>query len=230
MKKIIPFLLFALLLEGCSGLSPILDLIASPTPGIAPDTPTPQPTVTRIPTRDLFATLTPTPVTFTPTTTPFVPDQPPTETSTGIPTIAPPSSFQLESYFTPKNQGFLAVLISNPVIYWNAGPCMPRNVRITAFVEDLVHTDKVYLMLRAREKKDTLILQQWSSPAEMIKQENGSFNYNVTTDNIKRYYYHKEAWLEYQLVAVDENLQIIARTQIFDRNISLIMCRPVISP
>ena len=75
MKRLFPILLAAaFLMNGCGGLAPILEMIATPTP-IPQDTPTPQPTVTLFPTVDLFATLTPTPVTFTPTATPLVPDQ-----------------------------------------------------------------------------------------------------------------------------------------------------------
>jgi hypothetical protein len=64
----------------------------------------------------------------------------------------------------------------------------------------------------------------------MIKGDNGSFNYDVGTDNIRRYYYYRDAWLEYQLVAVTEDLQIIGRTQIYDRNISLTRCQPIPGP
>jgi hypothetical protein len=174
----------------------------------------------------LFATVTATPITFTPTETPLVPDQLPTQTF--VPSLTPPPvSTSSLNFFTPVNRGFLTILLSNSVIYWNSGPCMPRNIKVTVFVEDLVHTDKVYLMVRAREKSDTMLLEPWSSPAEMLQGDNGSFSYNITTDTIKRYYYHLAAWLEYQMVSMDKNLNEIARTQVYDRNISLVMCRSV---
>jgi hypothetical protein len=223
MKKFLPILLLVSALSGCSGLSPILDLVISPT--VPPtETRTPQPTVTRIPTRDLFATLSPTPITFTPTDTPFIPDQAPTNTSSPAATL-PPSTSQALNFFTPISKGFLTVLISGGVVYWNTGPCMPRNITITAFVEDLVHTDKVYLFMRAREKSDTMLLGDWSS-GEMIKGDNGSFNYTVSAENIKKYIYFRNAWIEYQLVSFDEDLVELARTQIYDRNLSLILCGP----
>ena len=71
MKKTLPLFLLITLLTGCAGfeLPDITQLLATPTPVIPADTPTIQPTVTLIPTRDLFAVSTNTPVTHTPTET-----------------------------------------------------------------------------------------------------------------------------------------------------------------
>jgi len=227
MKKFISVLWLGIFLSGCSALSSVLQLVSTPTPQPPPQTRTPAPTVTLIPTQDLFATSTSTPVTFTPTDTPFLPQQPPTGTPTPLPTLGPPPDIQSGNYFTPTNKGFLAVLISNNVIHWNEGPCMPRNVKISAFVEDLINTQDVVLFMRLREKKNTLNITEWGAGAIMVRGDNGSFNYNVHTWNIRRYYYYKDAWLEYQLVAVNENREVIGRTQIYDRNISLVRCMPV---
>jgi hypothetical protein len=225
MKRILHVILLAVFLTGCSALPDITQFLTTPTP-LPVDSATPQPTVTLIPTKDLFATSTSTPVTFTPTDTPLVTDAPPTFTPTPRPTFNP-SGIIGGGIFTPKNEGFLAVLISNNVIYWNEGPCMPRNVKISAFVEDLLNTHTVLLFLRLREKRNTLNIGEWSSGAIMIKEDNGSFNYNVRTFNLRRYYYYREAWLEYQLVALTENYEVVGRTQIYDRNISLVRCQPV---
>lgn len=227
MKKSIPMLVFGILLSGCSALSPVLELVFTPTPPPPPETFTPAPTVTRIPTRDLFATTTSTPVTFTPTETPLVPEEPPTGTPTPLATFGPPPNIPNADYLTPSNVGFLAVLISSNVIHWNAGPCMPRNVKFSAFVEDLANTQDVVLFLRLREKKNTLNVTEWGAGAIMKRGENGAFNYDVRTWNIRRYYYFRDAWLEYQLVAVNKDREVIGRTQIYDRNISLVRCNPV---
>ena len=104
---------------------------------------------------------------------------------------------------------------------------MPRNVKISAFVEDLANTEDVVLFLRLREKKNTLNITEWGAGGIMARGENGSFNYDVHTWNIRRYYYFKDAWLEYQLVAVNKDREVIGRTQIYDRNISLVRCNPV---
>ena len=64
----------------------------------------------------------------------------------------------------------------------------------------------------------------------MTKAENGSFNYDVHTFNLRRYFYFREAWLEYQLVALTEDLEVIGRTGIYDRSISLVRCLPVPVP
>jgi hypothetical protein len=223
MKKIAPILLVVLILSGCSSLSPILERFASPTQGVPTETRTPQPTVTLIPTRDLFATLTPTPITSTPTDTPLVPDLLPTQTLSSSPT-SPPISTSSISFYTPQSMGFVAILASNYVLYYNTGACSPRSLTITAFVQDLVHTDMVLLFMRLREKSDTMLVGEWSS-GEMIKNDNGSYSYDVEAVNLRKYYWFRNAWLEYQLVTYNKNREELARTQIYDRNVSLVMCR-----
>ena len=230
MKKSIYILVFTIFLSGCTALQSVAQLVASPTVPPPAHTQTPFVSVTPIPTQNLFATSTSTPVTFTPTVTQigaelFTPTQ--TETPLPIATVGLPASALGGNYFTPVNTGFLAVLISNNTMYWNEGPCTPRNIKFSAFVEDPVNTHRVLLFTRLREKKNTLNVTDWNAGAIMIKADNGSFNYDVGTDNIRRYYYYREAWLEYQLVAVTEDLQIIARTQIYDRNASLVRCQPI---
>ncbi len=104
---------------------------------------------------------------------------------------------------------------------------MPRDIKVSAFVEDTINTDKVLLFTRLREKKNTLNITKWNSGAIMIKADNGSFNYKIHTWNLRHYYYFKDAWLEYQLVSVTKNLEVIGRTQVYDRNISLTRCTPI---
>jgi hypothetical protein len=72
-----------------------------------------------------------------------------------------------------------------------------------------------------------LNVTEWGAGAIMVKADNGSFNYDVHTWNLRRYYYFVDAWLEYQLVALDVDHQVIGRTGIYDRNLSLVRCRPV---
>lgn len=223
MKKIIPILLFTMFLSSCSGLTPLLNLIATPTAVVIADTPTPGPTVTLIPTRDLFATLTSTPVTFTPTETPFIPDQPLTATPTPSSTARPPSTLQGNTFFTPQGTGFLAVLTSHYAIYYNTGACSPRTLTVTAHVQDLVHTDTVLIFMRPREKSDTMLLGDWSS-GEMTQNDNGSYSYDISAVNIRKYYWFRNAWLEYQLVSYDEDRVELARTPVYDRSLSLVMC------
>jgi hypothetical protein len=150
-----------------------------------------------------------------------------TATEEPFPTPGLPPGVLNGNYFTPVNTGFLAVLISSNQLYWNEGPCMPREIKFSAFVEDTVNTDKVLLFTRLREKKNTLNITDWNSGAIMIKADNGSFNYKLHTWNLRRYYYFKDAWIEYQLVAVTDKLEVIGRTQIFDRNASLVRCVPI---
>ncbi|HET9907199.1 MAG TPA: hypothetical protein VFQ23_11175 [Anaerolineales bacterium] len=233
MKKTVHILLLSIFLSGCTALQNINlgQLIASPTAPPPADTETPFVSATPLPTQNLFATSTSTPLTFTPTVTAIGAELfTPTNTETPAPTAGLPLDAFSGNYFTPKNEGFLAVLISNNLMYWNEGPCSPRSVKVSAFVADAVNTDKVLLFTRLREKRNTLNVTEWNSGAIMIKADNGSFNYDVHTFNLRRYFYFREAWLEYQLVALTEDLEVIGRTGIYDRNISLVRCLPVPVP
>ena len=231
MKKFTHILLLSLFLSGCSALSNISQLATTPTLPAPTEKPIPVPSATPIPTQNLFATSTSTPITFTPTVTALGAEFfTPTSTDTPFPTPGLPVGAISGDYFTPKNTGFLAVLISNNIMYWNEGPCTPRNIKISAFVEDLINTHRVLLFTRLREKKNTLNVTEWNAGAIMIKADNGSFNYDIGTENIRRYFYFKDAWLEYQLVSLTEDRVIIGRTQIYDRNISLVRCLPINVP
>ena len=231
MKKIIHILLLSIFLSGCTALQNVGQLITSPTAPPPANTATPFASATPIPTQNLFATSTSTPLTFTPTVTAIGAELfTPTNTETPFPTPGLPPGALSGNYFTPQSVGFLAVLISNNLMYWNEGPCTPRNIKVSAFVEDVINTHRVLLFTRLREKKNTLNVTEWNSGAIMNKADNGSFNYDIRTFNLRRYFYFKDAWLEYQLVAVTKDLEIIGRTGIYDRNISLVRCLPILSP
>ncbi|MFT3895245.1 MAG: hypothetical protein QM730_26775 [Anaerolineales bacterium] len=231
MKKLLLILvLTALLTSGCSSLAPLLQLPVTPTAPPPADTLTPAPTVTKIPTQDLFATATFTPTSLIPTlegatAEPTLDPSKPTDVPTPFPTFEPPSN--TTGVFTPRAYGFQAVLISNNLLYWNAGPCMPRSVKFAAFVTDLLNTKQVLLFMRLREKKNTLNITDWGGGAIMSKADNGSFTYTVTPKNISKYYRFKDAWVEYQVVALNEEKLVIGRTQVYDRNVSLTRCVPI---
>ena len=236
MKKKTHILVFlSIILSGCASLADLGQLIRTPTPVPVADTPTATPSLTPVPTQNLFATSTSTPITFTPTVTQigaelFTPTGTVTDFPTTFPTIPTldlPPGVLGGTYFTPVNTGFLAILLSNNILYWNEGPCLPREVKVSAFVEDTVNTDKVLLFTRLREKANTLEMTDWNAGAIMVKADNGSFNYTLHTWNLDQYYYFRDAYLEYQLVSVDKDLNVLARTPVYDRNLSLVMCRPI---
>ncbi len=236
MKKIPLLLLLSILLSSCASLSDITQLIRTPTP-LPADTLTPTPSITPAPTRNLFATSTATPLTFTPTVTEIGAENfTPTGTATDEPTAFSfrtpglPSSALNDTYFTPVANGFRAVLLSSGRMFWNSGPCEPREIKFSAFVEDTTNTDQVLLFTRLREKSDTLLSTDWNSGAVMTKADNGSFNYTLHTWNMDQYYWFKDAWLEYQLVSVDKEMHVIARTPVYDHNASLVMCHLLQQP
>ncbi len=228
MRKLIRILVLGMFLAGCSGLPNITvpQFGATPTLPVSTETQTPSVSETPIPTQNMFSASTPTPLTYTPTVTMvgadlFTPTRVLDPTSTPGAPVGAAAQF---SYFTQRSVGFTTVLISYHVLYWDEGPCMPRNVKISAFITDFVNTDKVLLFMRLRSKKNTLDMTDWGAGAEMLKADNGSFNYNIRTFNIHHFYYYPDAWLEYQLVAYDEAMTEIGRTPVFDRNITLARC------
>ena len=231
MKRKFLVILVSIFLSGCASLADLAELIRTPTPVPVAATPTPPPSFTPAPTQNLFATSTATPLTFTPTVTQigaefFTPTGTVTDFPTVYPTFVLPPGVLSGTYFTPSATGFLTILLSSGTLYWNAGPCLPREVKVTAFVEDTVNTDKVLLFTRLREKSNTLEMTDWNAGAIMVRdEENGSFNYTLHTWNLDQYYYFRDAYLEYQLVSVDEDLNVLARTPVYDRNLSLVMCR-----
>jgi Prokaryotic membrane lipoprotein lipid attachment site len=227
MKKTLPFLLLIAILAGCSGFQfpDITQLLATSVPETPADTATPQPTVTRVPTRDFFAISTNTPVTFTPTESSLVLETLPTQTLVPLPTFSEEFINDMsKTTFFIQNVGFRGILYSASTMYWGEGACVTRSIKMTVLVEDPERTDRVYLFLRLRDKQNTLNVGEWSAGAEMIKLEDGSFNYNVETRNLRRYFAYKNAWIEYQFVSVNENNEIIGRTQLYDRNVSLVKC------
>ncbi|MCK7580551.1 MAG: hypothetical protein MZV65_36185 [Chromatiales bacterium] len=203
----------------------ITQLLATSVPETPADTATPQPTVTRIPTRDFFAISTNTPVTFTPTESSLVLGALPTQTLVPLPTFSEEFINDMsKTTFFIQNVGFRGILYSASTMYWGEGACVTRSIKMTVLVEDPERTDRVYLFLRLRDKQNTLNIGEWSAGAEMIKLEDGSFNYNIETRNLRRYFAYKNAWIEYQFVSVNENNEILGRTQLYDRNVSLVKC------
>lgn len=230
MKKTLPLFLLLVLLTGCSGfeLPDITQLLATSTATVPPDTATPQPTVTLIPTRDLFAVLTSTPVTYTPTETPIGGNVLP-EFSTATPVPLPTFSEEFindlsRTTFFVKNEGFTGIVFSAATMYWGEGACTTRNIKMTVYVDDPDRTDRVYMFLRLRDKSNTLNVGEWSAGAEMIKVNDDSFNYNIETYNLRRYFYYENAWIEYQFVSVNDKNEILGRTQLYDRVLSLVKC------
>src|SRR5512138_870011 len=229
MKKLVQILMLVVFLAGCSSLPNINfpQFLATTTIAAPTASRTPFASETPIPTQNMFATSTATPLTFTPTVTMIGAELfTPTMTPTRLPSITPgmPIGAAAANYFTPQGYGFSSILYSYHVLYWDEGPCLPREVKISAFVVDMVNTHKVLLFMRLRSKLNTLDMTEWGAGAIMLKAENGSFNYDVHTWNLTNYYLFPNAWLEYQLVAFTEDMEEIGRTQIYDQNITLSRC------
>jgi hypothetical protein len=233
MKKLIPFILLGLILSSCAGgFSNLTSLITSPTPPLPTDTATPQPTVTMVPTQDFFVVPTSTPVTLTPTSTSLIPTELlPTITPIPLPTFSQEFINDLSgTTFFAQTVGFKRILLSDTILYWDQGPCTTRRIKVTVLVDDPALTDRVFMFTRLRDKKNSLNTGGWSAGAEMIKVQDGSFNYNLEPKNIRRYYYYKDAWVEYEFVSVNNKLEVIGRTKLYDKSLSLVECRYITAP
>jgi len=50
----------------------------------------------------------------------------------------------------------------------------------------------------------------------------------VSAVNIRKYYWFRDAWIEYQLIAYDKKGNELFRSDIFNQSLSLVMCRSLV--
>jgi hypothetical protein len=218
MKKIIPFLFFAMITSSCL-LQMLIPTAATPTPApTLTDTSTPQPTFTPV-TPTLTFTLTPTLSGIrTPTSTPEI-----TETAT-LSSVTPfslltPSIVPTEIF---NMQGFVFVNFSTNEFYKNR-ECEPSFVKITA---QAGLPDTAYVLLFTRFKSLTAERASKWTKFDMYTIGAGTYVYDVYSDQMLEDAYFQNAWLEYQIVATNTTGKEIARTDIFKEKVKMSTCVP----
>lgn len=209
MRKPVLSIIIVLLLQACSALNFVPGLASSDTPTASA---TATPTLTLTPTRT--ATLTPratvTPIGDIPTSTPFI------LVSMDAPTFA----------FTPTpyepGGGFASIAISQGKIFY--GVCKQNYTKLTIRVENPVEVDTVYLFYRLESGKKPGDTTPWTGTIT-DNDGGGVYLYTLRANNIPERRNFIRAWVQYQLVAADDEKNIIGRSQIYSRNIILEPCK-----
>ncbi len=211
-------LLLPLILLACSFSSfPLIPLPGPTRPPTLTASPVP-PTVTDTPPAPPTYTLTPTMIgarpTATETNTPLATGTilyltPPTET------LVPPTSIPTSSL---AGTGFESIALTNIQIYW--GACDPNAVTITAQVSSPGQVFDVVLFTRIRDKASGNSTG-WDQGTSMDNKGDGTFSWVIDGRKLGQY---ANSWVMYQLVGTDQNGVEIARSPIYNDDLTLSSC------
>ena len=212
MRKLLLFLIAAILMQACSALDAL-----QPTP--APTgTSTPSPTASNTPT----ITLTPT-RTITPT---------PYSTATLIisqfntPVILADNLLITAAVNSPTpifpTGGFETVEITDGLIYY--GVCKRYYTKFTVKVEHPEDVKKVYIFFRLESAKKAGDTTPWTGSVT-DNDGGGYFRYTLRANQIPERRNFIKAWVHYQFVTEDADGIILGRTQIYTRNLVLEPCK-----
>jgi hypothetical protein len=219
MKNLIILLLCSIVVAACSVLSP------GPTPTLAPTL-----TNTRTPAPSATATVPTQTFTNTPTLIVAPRTNTPTADTSITQTVATPLVLITPDTVTPspKMTGFISVLVSEKEFY-KGKKCEPSSVNFTAQVSEPGRSAYVVLFLRFKGKRSG-VTSVWTS-LKMNSKGAGTFSYDLTSDEmIGVASFSSNPWVEYQLVTTESNTHEIGRTDIFSERLSLLDCRPELTP
>jgi hypothetical protein len=210
MHKPVLIIFAMLLLQACSAL----DFLPSTNTPVPSSTATNTPTMTLTPTRTTTPTPrdTVTPIGAVPTFTPVV-------------LVSPDLDAPVPNFIaTPDlpTGGFESVSLSQSKIFY--GSCKQNYIKMTITVENPVEVDTVYLFFRLESGKRLGDTTPWSG-AVTDKDGGGVFHYTLRARNIPERKNFIKAWVHYQFVAVDEDKNILGRSQIYTRNLILEPCK-----
>ncbi|HEY9151836.1 MAG TPA: hypothetical protein VIN60_03045, partial [Anaerolineales bacterium] len=141
--------------------------------------------------------------------------------STPLPTL-PTSPVNTSSIFTPQYVGFTQISTSSNVFRWGNCP-QPSSITFTAHVTDPATEVAVLLFLRL-SSPTTGEMTKWEAGASMNGDKTGTFTYTVTTKNISHYDEYPNAWLQYQMIAIDANFNHVGYTQPYLNSITFSKC------
>jgi len=229
MNRFLYFSLLISLLTGCSGLPDSIPFLQTPAPAASPKpTATPfslQPTNTP----NLFVINTAEPsTTLAEGETPLLPTNTPLPTLTA--TIRPTITLEPidPSLFTPSPNLFLSVNKSTSLIVWGSTCQGDRSIRFTAQVMPARRLRYVTLWYRLQDKYSSRHTD-WGGGAILSDNDQGTYFYNLELNQIHRYRYFEDAWLQYQLVASTATRKVLGRSVVSRTDVSLTHCR-VVSP
>lgn len=223
MKKIVVIFL-AIIVAGCSALP--FDLPMLTPPATAGPTDTLQPTVTLIPTRDLFVINTDAPTEIPPTLEPGVTAPPPTRTPTITTTVRPTITLEPmdPSLFTPSPNIFNFVQRSTDRIVWGSTCDGDRSIMFIVTVTPVRRMKYVLLFIRLQDKYSGRGTE-WGAGAIMKDNDQGKYFYKFELDQIADYRNFEDAWLQYQFVASTVGLTVLGRSVVDRTSVSVTHCR-----
>lgn len=211
MRKSLCLFLVAFLIQSCN----LADFIPTPVPTA---TRTPSPTLTRTPTK-------------TPTSTPTI-TLTPRDTATPLDIFLTYTPFSLVDSSLPEYSlsqtplaptgGFDTIHLSQGKIYY--GTCKQGYTKMTIRVKHAEDVYRVYLFFRLETAKPSGKTTPWWGTVT-DNDGGGYFIYTLRANNIPERKNFIKAWVQYQFVAVNAELEIIGRTQIYSRNLLLEPCK-----
>jgi hypothetical protein len=221
MRKI-AIILLTIVITGCSALPVDLSFL---TPVTVAPTNTPEPTVTKVPTKDLFVINTEAPTEIPPTLEPGVTPPTPTRTATFPPTLR--STITLEpidpSLFTPSPNIFQFVQRSTNQLIWGYNCDGERSIQFVATVTPVRRLKYVLLFVRLQDKYSGRGTE-WGAGAILSDNDQGKYFYRLHVDQIEGYEDFQDAWLQYQLVASTVGLTVLGRSVVDRTSVSLTHC------
>ena len=223
MKKTV-IILLTVVITSCTALP--FDLPMLTPPATAGPTDTPEPTVTRIPTRDLFVINTEVPTEVPPTLEPGVTAPPPTRTPTTTATIRPTITMDPldPGLFTPSPNIFNFVQKSTSQLVWGGTCDGDRSIMFIVTVTPVRRMKYVLLFIRLQDKYSGRGTE-WGAGAIMKDNDQGKYFYKLELDQIADYQSYQDAWLQYQFVASTVGLTVLGRSVVDRTSISLTNCR-----
>lgn len=227
MKKIVSALL-AFTLMGCSALQD-LPFLQSPTPAPVLPTNTPEPTVTLVSdsytsTPDLFAVNTEGPTATLPSGTQRVTNTP---TPRSSPTTRPTITLEPvdTTLFTPGPQPFTLLSKSTTQLVWGSTCDGARSIKfVVQLTVPLRRLKYVTLWYRLQDKYSAR-QTEWQGGAIMSDNDRGSYFYTLELNQIRRYEYYEDAWLQFQFVASNIYLHRLGASVVDRNSVSLTHCK-----
>ena len=229
MKKFFLFFMLIPLLASCSGLP-----VSNPFLGTATPVPPTKPTATPFSlqptnTTDLFVINTAEPTSTAPTSTGEI-----TATVTPLPTstVTIRPTITLEpidpSLFTPSPNLFLSVTRSTSLVVWGSTCDGERTIRFTTQVMPARRLKFVTLWYRLQDKYSGRHTN-WGGGAILSDNDQGTYFYTLELEQIRRYRFFEDAWLQYQLVASTVTRKVLGRSVVSLTDVSLTHCK-VLNP
>ena len=212
MRKSLILLITVLLLPACSALNLV------PSPPLT-NTSTPSPTASNTPTITLTPTRTNTP---TPrNTATLIISQRNTPVVLVSEVAAATAVIFNETPLAPTG-GFASVDLSVGNIFY--GVCQPNYTKMTIQVDHPEDVHRVYIFFRLESGKKPGDTTKWYGSVT-DNDGGGYFRYTMRANNIPERKNFLRAWVNYQFVAEDANGEIIGRSQVFTRTLTLEPCK-----